>query len=250
MNSSLHVGSIFHQRTDQFKYFFKYKTLNLLINLNKINELNKIPIFSINEFNIFSFNFKNHGYRKSEINPIKWITYNLKNKYKDKKNYEIYLYCTPSFFGYVFNPISTYLCIDTNDKIKYICYEVKNTHYEQHSYFVKVKKKNNYKINKIFYVSPFLEMNLKYKFFLKSNDKFFNLKVDVYKNNNLILKTGLLSKSYKLTTFNLLLQTFFNLFNPQKVMILIHYQAFKIFNKSKIFFSKPIKRFDTISFHE
>ena len=93
-------------------------------------------------------------------------------------------------------------------------------------------------------------MNLKYKFFLKSNDKFFNLKVDVYKNNNLILKTGLLSKSYKLTTFNLLLQTFFNLFNPQKVMILIHYQAFKIFNKSRIFFSKPIKRFDTISFHE
>jgi DUF1365 family protein len=40
-----------------------------------------------------------------------------------------------------------------------------------------------------------------------------------------------------------------NLFFAQKVMILIHYQAIKIFIKQKTFFSKPQKNNDTVSFY-
>ena len=40
-----------------------------------------------------------------------------------------------------------------------------------------------------------------------------------------------------------------NVFFAQKIMILIHYQAIKIFNKQKTFFSKPQKNSDTVSFH-
>jgi hypothetical protein len=32
-------------------------------------------------------------------------------------------------------------------------------------------------------------------------------------------------------------------------MILIHYQAIKIFNKQKTFFTKPQRNNDTVSFH-
>ena len=48
----------------------------------------------------------------------------------------------------------------------------------------------------------------------------------------------------------LLKEIFKNLFFSQKIMILIHFQAIKIFKKGKKFFFKPQKNKDTISFHE
>ena len=169
-----------------------------------------------------------------------------------KKKYTVYLYCTPSFLGYVFNPISIYLCKNDKKEIKYICYEVKNTHHEQHCYFIKIKK-NSKKIyselKKKFYVSPFLQMNLEYKFYLTNNKNNFLLNIDVFKKNQIILKTGISSKTFSLNSISLIYNLIKNVFFAQKIMILIHYQAIKIFNKQKTFFSKPQKNNDTVSFH-
>jgi len=163
MQSSLQLGSVFHNRVFPYNHQFNYKTLSILINLEELNNINKLFLFSINSFNLFSFFFKDHGERNENINPKNFILSNIATKFKDKKNYTVYLYCTPSFLGYVFNPISIYLCKNNKNEIKYICYEVKNTHHEQHCYFIKIKKKSKKiysKLKKKFYVSPFLQMNL------------------------------------------------------------------------------------------
>jgi DUF1365 family protein len=162
------------------------------------------------------------------------------------------LYCTPSFLGYVFNPISIYLCKNNKNEIKYICYEVKNTHHEQHCYFIKIKKKQKKiysKLKKKFYVSPFLQMNLGYKFYLLNNKNNFLLNIDVYKKNQIILKTGIYSKTLTLSSISLLCSLVKNIFFAQKIMIFIHYQAIKIFKKQKSFFTKPQRNNDTVSFH-
>jgi hypothetical protein len=252
MQSTLQPGSVFHQRIFPYNYKFAYKTLFALIDLDKLEIINKLTLFSVNKFNLFSFNFEDHGDRKNRINPKNFIKKNILKKFKDKNDYRIYIYCTPSFLGYVFNPISIYLCKNTNNKIKYICYEVKNTHHEQHCYFLKIKSKSktiSSNLNKKFYVSPFLEMDLKYKFSLLNNNKNFILNIDVYKKNQIILKTGISSKSIKISNVNLILSLIKNIFFAQKIMIFIHYQAIKIFKKQKFFFSKPQKKNDTISFH-
>jgi DUF1365 family protein len=252
MQSTLQPGSVFHQRIFPYNYKFAYKTLFALIDLDKLEIINKLTLFSVNKFNLFSFNFEDHGDRKNHINPKNFIKKNILKKFKDKNDYRIYIYCTPSFLGYVFNPISIYLCKNTNNKIKYICYEVKNTHHEQHCYFLKIKSKSktiSSNLNKKFYVSPFLEMDLKYKFSLLNNNKNFILNIDVYKKNQIILKTGISSKSIKISNVNLILSLIKNIFFAQKIMIFIHYQAIKIFKKQKFFFSKPQKKNDTISFH-
>jgi len=252
MQSTLQPGSVFHQRIFPFSHKFSYKTLSILIDLDELKNINKLFFFSINKFNLFSFNYKDHGSRKEEINPKDFIKNNILKKFKDKNNYKIYIYCTPSFLGYVFNPISVYLCKNIQNEIKYICYEVKNTHYEQHCYFLKIKKRQKKifsKLNKKFYVSPFLEMKLKYKFYLLNNNKNFLLNIDVYKKNKIMLKTGISSKSAVLNDISLILNLIKNIFYAQKIMILIHYQAIKIFIKQKSFFSKPQKKNDTVSFH-
>ena len=252
MNSTLQPGSVFHQRVFPYNHKFSYKSLSALIDLDELENINKLYFFSINKFNLFSFNFKDHGYRREEINPKDFIKKKIIKGFKDTNNYKIYIYCTPSFLGYVFNPISIYLCKNLENEIKYICYEVKNTHHEQHCYFIKIKKTNKKifsNLIKKFYVSPFLEMKLKYKFYLLNNNRRFLLNIDVYKKNQIILKTSISSKDIKLNNISLIVNLFKNLFFAQKIMILIHYQAIKIFIKQKSFFSKPTKKNDTISFH-
>ena len=252
MESSLQLGSVFHKRIFPYNHQFKYKTLSALINLEELNSINNLFLFSINSFNIFSLFFKDHGERKENSNPKYFILKNIVKKFNDRKKYTIYLYCTPSFFGYVFNPISIYLCKNHKNQIKYICYEVKNTHHEQHCYFIKIKKNSKIihsELKKEFYVSPFLQMNLKYKFYLSINKNNFLLNIDVYKKNQIILKTGISSKTETLNSISLIFNLIKNLFFAQKVMILIHYQAIKIFKKQKSFFFKPKKNNDTVSFH-
>ena len=251
MKSSLQPGSVFHKRIYPYNHQFKYKTVSALINLDELDIINKLFLFSVNSFNLFSFFFKDHGER-NDNNPKYFILKNITKKFNDKTKYTIYLYCTPSFFGYVFNPISIYLCKDKKNKIKYVCYEVKNTHHEQHCYFIKIKKNSEKiysKLQKKFYVSPFLQMNLKYKFYLFNRKNIFLLNIDVYKKNQIILKTGISSKTVALNNMTLIYYFIKNLFFAQKVIILIHYQAIKIFIKQKTFFSKPQKNNDTVSFY-
>ena len=252
MQSTLQLGRVFHKRIFPHSYQFEYKTLSILINLDELSNINKLFLFSINSFNLFSFFFKNHGERNENNNPKNFILKNIVKKFKDNRNYTIYLYCTPAFLGYVFNPISIYLCKNDNNEIKYICYEVKNTHHEQHCYFIKIKKnskKINSELKKKFYVSPFLEMKLKYKFYLLNNKNNFLLNINVYKKNKIILKTGISSKPFTLSSISLLYNLVSNIFFAQKIMIFIHYQAIKIFSKQKNFFLKPKKNYDTVSFH-
>jgi DUF1365 family protein len=252
MESTLHPGYVFHERVFPYNHKFKYKTLSILINLDELDIINKLSLFSVNKFNLFSFNYKDHGLRLETSNPKEFIKKNILKKYKDKSKYKILLYCTPSFIGYVFNPISIYLCINENGSIKYICYEVKNTHHEQHCYFIKINNKNKKiktELDKKFYVSPFLQMNLKYKFFLIKKINKFKLNINVYNKKKIILKTGLKSIGTVLNNTSLLLNLIKNLFYAQNVIILIHYQAIKIFKKQRSFFFKPNKYKDTISFY-
>ena len=240
--------TIFHKRTKPFLNFFSYKYPSLLLNLE--NMKNNNFFFSINKFNLLSFYSEDHGPRKKNYNLYQWIIKLIKKKYNFKNKLNIYLFCIPRFLNYVFNPISVYFCFDTNNQIKFIVYEVKNTHHEQHCYIFKINKKNlkSHYAYKKFYVSPFLTGNMIYKFLLKNNFPNISLQINV-KNKTMDLLTGLKTNEINFSNTNVLKESLLNLFFSQKIMFLIHYQAIKIFLKSKKFFFKPDKKIDSFSYH-
>ena len=64
MNTKIIVSSIVHKRYGNIEHFFKYKVPSLFIDLDELEIIQlKSKIFSINSFNVFSFNEKDHGYR-------------------------------------------------------------------------------------------------------------------------------------------------------------------------------------------
>src|SRR6056300_735673 len=124
--------------------------------------------------------------------------------------------------------------------------------YNLYQWIIKlIKKKKNLKSHyayKKFYVSPFLTGNMIYKFLLKNNFPNISLQINV-KNKTMDLLTGLKTNEINFSNTNVLKESFLNLFFSQKIMFLIHYQAIKIFLKTKKFFFKPDKKIDTFSYY-
>ena len=90
MESTLQPGLVFHQRLSPINYKFNHKTLLILINLNELKIINKLFFFSVNSFNLFGFNFKDHGKRKNDSNPKNFIEEKILKKFKIFKNEKIY----------------------------------------------------------------------------------------------------------------------------------------------------------------
>jgi|TARA_B100001093_G_scaffold507481_1_gene568104 DUF1365 family protein len=243
--------TIFHKRTKPFKNFFSHSYPAIMLNLEKCNAFKRKSFFSINKFNFLSFYSKDHGARKKDASLSIWVKNTINKKFKQSENLTVYLLSIPRFLGYVFNPISIYFCIDDKKKLKFVIYEVKNTHHEQHCYVFKINKKNTKKhtANKKLYVSPFLRSDMRYDFSLNSIFPFVDLKINA-SNKSMQLLTGLKAKEIPFSNTELLKVIFKNFFFSQKIMLLIHFQAIKIFKKGKKFFFKTKKNKDTISFHE
>ena len=64
INSCIYIGTVIHKRFKPKKHFFKYKVFSLFIDLSELEILSdKIRFFSLNRFNLISFQEKDHGER-------------------------------------------------------------------------------------------------------------------------------------------------------------------------------------------
>ena len=253
MNTKLIISSIVHKRYGEIEHLFKYKVPSIFLDIDEIEIIKKkTSIFSINSFNIFSFNEKDHGYR-DERTIKEYITQYLK-KYKiNYNNLKIKVLCFPRIFGYVFNPLTVLYCYDEN-KLIAIFYEVKNTSNEQHTYVFANGEKVDQKIlkhecNKNFYVSPFIGMECKYLFTNKLTKDHINIVIDLYNNNN--KKILMASQSGNFFDFKASKLLKYNLINPLfglKIMIAILFEALRILLKGGKYYAKKKKSKDTVSF--
>ena len=233
LNNYLCDSEVFHIRKLPFKNYFNYKICSIFFDIKKTKEIDDLKFISINKFNIFSINFNDYGNLKGNL--YSFIIKTLKKKYNTNRKYCIHLLTSPKFFGYIFNPISIYF-VSHKKKIKYIIYEVRNTHHEKHMYFKKLSSKNinNHRLDKKLYVSPFLKMDLKYFFSVIFKKKGLKVMINALSKKEK-LYTGMNIKFIRLNDKNLFFMAIKRLFYAQKVMIMIHFQAIKILIKRSKF---------------
>ena len=243
-NSFIYTGTVIHKRFKPTVNSFNYKVFSLLIDLSELDLLDKnLKLFSYNKFNIISFYNKDHGPRDGS-SLKNWVIDNLEKNHIKTNGIQIKLLCYPRIFGYVFNPLSVFYVYDKNKDLISILYEVKNTFGEQHTYVFKSKKDQNliqHVCKKKFHVSPFIEMNCVYFFrllkpgnkisvIIDQNDKEGRILyasqegVKSELNNNTLIKTYL---KHPLMTF--------------KIILAIHFEAFKLWTKGIKYIRKKIK---------
>jgi hypothetical protein len=212
------------------------------LDLDEIDNLSsRLALFSRNRFNVFNFRDRDHlAFDKPDVkrNILKYIREN--GVVEEIK--KIQLLTNVATFGYNFNPVSFYFCFDKDDKPICAVPEVGNTFGELKPFFI--DKENLFngqfsaRMQKNFYVSPFIEHDVFFDFKLSVPDNKLNIKIDDYKEGNRIFTTHLSGNSNELTDLNLMKYAVKYPLVTLKVIGAIHWQAMKLILKKVRYFKK------------
>ena len=249
---SILTAKVMHRRLLPKINAFTYRVYYLCLPLAKINtpELNKQ--LAVNRFSLISFHSKDHNNKENDLQQ--WIDDVLRNNDIHHKIDNIALVAMPRILGYVFNPISFWLCFNEKQELKAVLCEVNNTFGEKHNYLCVPKLHDSIhsdewlEAEKLFHVSPFLKIEGKYKFRFSIKHKDFKIWINYYdKDNNKQLATSLVGVLSPLNK-NALRHVFVS--HPLitfKTIFLIHWQAMKLVAKKIKFIPKPKQLENNIS---
>lgn len=169
LTSSLYRGVVMHHRFRPVTHRFKYNVFSCCLDLDELSALDKLRLFSVNRFNLFSF------YDKDFCNGKGSTAVQIRTLLVERGFYRatarIKLLCYPRILGFAFNPLSVYFCYDKNGDLAVVLYEVSNTFGSRHTYILEANTQSKrsdsiirHKTSKELYVSPFMAMHTHYAF--------------------------------------------------------------------------------------
>jgi DUF1365 family protein len=175
----------------------------------------------------------------------------LRKRCGDFEPAEIRLVTMPRIFGYVFNPVSFWLCF-RNGRLEAALSEVNNTFGERHFYWIEPGKDGSLSgwrvAEKRFHVSPFLPVSGTYQFYFRTFAEHTRIDVNYFnEEGKLTLATwlaGALSPLDRESRFSLALQYGWH---SALVVARIHWQAILLWRKRAVFHRKPQKPVSEVS---
>jgi len=240
--SALYHGAVVHRRLRPKTHKLRYNVFNVLIDLDELPEIGRrLGVFSINRFNLFGFYERDHGDGKQPLRT--YVEQILRQHGVDIAGGPIQLLCMPRVLGFVFNPISVYFCHRKSGALAAVLYEVSNTFGERHYYLVPASGNTEsvaiHSADKRFHVSPFLPLDLHYRFRIAPPAETVSVSVHVHDTEGLLVAASLAGTRTELT--NRALFTTFILYPllTLKVVAGIHWEALKLWLKGVSVWTKP-----------
>ncbi|MGD0142009.1 MAG: DUF1365 domain-containing protein [Rhizomicrobium sp.] len=237
-------ASIFHARHRPRRNAFRYSAVYLALATTDLRQSRPAGLFSIDRPNLFGLRTGDYGDRRSP--PDAWIRTVLAEWNLREADGEIVLVTMPRVFGFVFNPVSFWLCLDKSGRLRGVLAEVNNTFGERHSYLCfhddhrPIAPEDRLHARKVFHVSPFIDVKGEYRFrFSYASDRI-AIAIDLFDDDGLLLSTTIGGPLRRLTAWRLLRALLINPLLPFKVVGLIHYQALKLWLKKIRHFRKPM----------
>ena len=252
-DSALYKGTVMHARLKPMGHRFQYSVYTLLLDLDNLSTAVKSPIFSHNRFNLLSFYDKDHGSRDGL--SLRTHVDSLLLKAGATRPHAVKLLCYPRILGWVFNPLSVYYCYDALGTLTAIIYEVRNTFGETHTYVAPIQEGElrdglvRQERDKRFYVSPFIKMEMRYRFRLNQPDERLTLRILECDTEGPLLSATFSGDRFPLTS-GMLLRAFFQVpFQTLKIVGGIHWEALKLWKKGAKFHRRP-KRPKPVSYSD
>ncbi len=139
-------------------------------------------------------------------------------------------------FGYIFNPVSFYFCLDAQDRPLCAVAEVGNTFGEQKPFLLGPEHfdgEGRFRriVPKHFYVSPFSALDLAFDFKLRVPGEQLDIHIDDHEGDRPVLLTALTGRRVPLTDANLARLTLKYPLITLRVITLIHWHALKLWWK-------------------
>jgi len=231
--SCLYLGEVMHRRLRQVSYRFVYKVFSLYLDIDALPALHaRLRLFSHNRFNLFSLYDRDHGPRDgSALRP--WLERLLAARGVELEGGPIRLLCFPRVLGYVFNPMCVWYCHHQDGSLRAAVCEVRNTFGGMHHYVLgaagePMDWRGEYRAQKVFHVSPFIQPEAEYRFrFQRPGDRV-RVVIDQYADNEPLLKATVGGERRPLTDATLWGMFLRLPFMTFKIIAAIHWQALRI----------------------
>jgi uncharacterized protein len=235
--AALYFGEVMHARLKPMGHRFSYRVMSLLIDLDRLGDADRqSPLFGVNRTALYSFNEADHGER--DRSSLRAYTQRCAADHGiDLTGGRVLLLCYPRLLGYTFNPLSVYFCYRADGGLALLIYEVRNTFGDIHSYPLAVKPDEisdagvRQQQDKLFYVSPFIEMAMRYHFRVSPPAEDVKLRILETDREGPLLAATFHGRRRALTTAALL-RAFFSLpLVTFKIVAAIHWEALRLWLK-------------------
>lgn len=268
----LYECGVMHRRLSPKVHQFNYNIFLCCLDLDEIDATAaRVRFFSHNRWNLYNFRDRDHltlpGLEQASVkeNILTWIRAQPEPPLlpADPAQIRIHLVTLPRVLGYIFNPVSFYFLADrATGKALCAVVQVGNTFREMKPYLLRApslpaapehppgpaqlsaghQPSPTYRLitPKLFYVSPFSQLDLHFDFKLKIPGDHLEIHIDdrTGPKGPQVLLSALTGKRQPLTTARLLWLTLKFPFVTLKVIFLIHWQAFRLWLRKLPFHRK------------
>jgi hypothetical protein len=243
--AALYFGEVMHARLKPMGHRFSYRVMSLLIDLDRLETADRQSrLFGVNRAALYSFNEADHGLRDGSRLRA-YVQRCAAADGIDLTDGRILLLCYPRLLGYTFNPLSAYFCYRADGGLALIIYEVRNTFGDIHAYVLPVKPGNLSEAgvrqtqDELFYVSPFVEMAMRYHFRVSPPGHTVKLRILETDREGPLLAATFHGRHRALTTAALLRSFFALPLVTLKIVAAIHWEALRLWLKGARLVPRP-----------
>ena len=242
MTSCLYECEVMHRRLKPARKRFDYRVFMLSIDLDHPP---RIPFLGLNRFNLFSLHDRDHvdlgesgGIRG---NLFAWMK---RHDIKCPPDAKIQLVTLPRVLGYAFKPVSFYFVTSSDGEPLFAIAEVGNTYGEMKLYLVGEQGSNGWqrKVAKDFYVSPFSNTRDSFHFRLGLPEKNWTVHIDNLDADGPTLVSSIRGTARSLKASRLCWFAFKYPLLSLKIIVMIHWQALKLWLAKVPYFPKAAHR--------
>jgi DUF1365 family protein len=243
--AALYFGKVTHARLKPARHRFNYRVMSLLIDLDRLDAADRqCRLFGVNRAALFSFNEADHGKRDGS-SLRRYAQVCAAERGIDLSGGRVWLMCYPRLFGYTFNPLSVYFCYRRDGALALTIYEVRNTFGELHAYVLPVQPGEisdaglRQQQDKLFYVSPFIEMAMRYHFRVSGPGESIKLRILETDREGPLLAATFHGRRRDLTAAALVRSLFTLPLLSLKIIAAIHWQALRLWLKGVRLVPRP-----------
>ncbi|KQW70865.1 hypothetical protein ASE17_18580 [Phenylobacterium sp. Root77] len=239
--SGLYAGVVTHARRRPRRHRLRYRIFMLLLDLEEMDGLAaRLKLFALRRLALTSFHPGDH--LSKGAGPLKAQVEEMLSRAGLPHGGPIRLLCMPRILGGAFNPLSVYFCHDADGALSAVLYEVNNTFGERHAYLIAAAGDGGLvrqQCDKQFYVSPFMDMELTYRFKVAPPGDSVGVAIEVDDAEGTILSAGFHARRRELTDANLLGAWIAHPMMTLGVMWAIHWEALWIWAKGERLRPRP-----------
>jgi len=253
MHSALYEGVVRHRRFAPRAHSFENRLFYAFIDLDELDTLfSKRWLWSKDSWNLASF--RRSDYLGPAEVPLKDAVLDcVEAQTGQRPDGPVRLFTHLRYFGFVFNPVSFYFCYDASgEHVKTIVAEITNTPWdERHAYVLLVSEsdadtqrhgvagKFHFAFDKQFHISPFMPMDIHYKWYFTAPDKHLTVHMENFRGEEKLFDATLSMQRKAMNGSNCASALIRFPLITVKVVALIYWHALRLLIKKVPFYDHP-----------